>query len=167
MPNQSDSYTTARSGLLATVPLYLKDVTVDADGFITDYQIAYLLDFVDPDDIKEIVREAINLDEPERCEVYDRDRFLEGHPGTPPRRATHDPTTNSTEADPDAPSASDAPNWQWPPRPCTPDENGEPRAELIALMRRASRSPGDLSPSDFLMEVCKRYAISDDDMHPS
>jgi hypothetical protein len=34
-------------------------------------------------------------------------------------------------------------------------------------MRRASRGPGDLSATDFLMEVCQHYAISDNDVHPS
>jgi hypothetical protein len=80
-------YTVARSGLQATVPLYLDQVTVNADGFITGYRIAFLPDFIDAGDIKAILREAISLDQPEHCEVYDEDdRYLEGHPGTPRRR---------------------------------------------------------------------------------
>jgi hypothetical protein len=66
------------------VPFYLKDVTVDADGFITDFTVAFLPDDVDPDEIKHVVHDALNLDEPHRCHLYDNeDRYLAGHPGTP------------------------------------------------------------------------------------
>ena len=82
-------FTTQRTGLEAVVPLYLRDVVVDADGFITDFNIAFLPAEVDPAEIKAAVREAINLDEPHRCSVHDsEDRWLLGHPGSPlpPRR---------------------------------------------------------------------------------
>jgi hypothetical protein len=76
--------TTQRSGLQATVPFYLTEVSVDEDGFITDFEVAYLPDDADPEEIKRALRDALNLDEPPRCEVYDADdRYLAGHPGTP------------------------------------------------------------------------------------
>lgn len=179
MRTQPPPYTVARSGLQATVPLYLDQVTVNADGFITDYRIAFLPDFVDPGDIKAILREAISLDKPEHCEVYDEDdRWLAGHPGTPRRRqpisavsawrrrrrAVRQRKTLNADADRDTRSDRADGASQWPPRPCPLSDNSELRGELIALMRRASRSPGDLSASDFLMEVCRQYAISDDDV---
>jgi hypothetical protein len=172
-------YTVARSGLQATVPLYLDQVTVNADGFITNYRIAFLPDFIDPGDIKAILREAINLDEPERCEVYDEDdRYLEGHPGTPRwrwpisavaaqwhrRQALRLRKTLNTDAKHDTRSDRAVGASQLPPRPCSLPDSSELRGELIALMRRASRGPGDLSASDFLMEACRQYAINDDDV---
>lgn len=77
-------FTTRRTGLDATVPLYLRDVAVDGDGFITGFQVAYLPVGAEPDEIKAALRNAINLDEPDRCSVYDsEDRWLLGHPGSP------------------------------------------------------------------------------------
>ncbi len=76
--------TTRRCGLEATVPCYLREVTVDEHGFITDFAIAFLPDDVNPDEIKGALRDALNLDEPEHCRIYDaEDRYLAGHPGTP------------------------------------------------------------------------------------
>jgi hypothetical protein len=76
--------TSRRTGLQATVPCYLTDVSVDEDGFITDFAVAYLPDDADPGEIKRALRDALNLDEPDRCELYDaEDHYLAGHPGTP------------------------------------------------------------------------------------
>lgn len=78
------AFTTRRTGLQATVPLYLSDVEVDPDGFIADFNVAYLPPGVDPEQIKAALRDAVNLDEPERCSIYDdEDRWLLGHPGSP------------------------------------------------------------------------------------
>lgn len=76
--------TTRRHGLQATAEIYLKEVSVDEDGFVKDYEIAYLDGEVDPQEIKQATRNALNLDEPERVRLYDEnDRYLAGHPGTP------------------------------------------------------------------------------------
>jgi hypothetical protein len=82
-PGQPET-TTRRCGLEATVPCYLKNVAVDEHGFITDFAIAFLPDDVDPDEVKRALRAALNLEEPDRCHIYDADdRDLAGHPGTP------------------------------------------------------------------------------------
>ncbi len=82
--SQPSRTTSQRAGLQATVPCYLKDVVVDDDGFIIDFAVAFLPDDVDPAEVKRAVQDALNLDEPHRCEVYDGDeRYLAGHPGTP------------------------------------------------------------------------------------
>jgi hypothetical protein len=90
MPQRSQqATTTARSGLQATVPLYLDDVTVDDAGFITDYRIAFLPPDAEPGEVKRLLANSLNLDEPHRCRVYDKDdRDLAGHPGTPAPTAT-------------------------------------------------------------------------------
>jgi hypothetical protein len=76
--------TTRRSGLQATVPIYLTDVSVDKRGFITNFRVACLPPDVDPEEITQAVTGALNLEEPERTRVYDKqDRPLLGHPGTP------------------------------------------------------------------------------------
>lgn len=57
---------------------------VDDDGFIIDFAVAFLPDDVDPAEVKRAVQDALNPDEPHRCEVYDADdRYLARHPGTP------------------------------------------------------------------------------------
>lgn len=77
--------TTRRTGLQATVPLYLTNVTVDEHGFIVEFDIAFVRPEYDSDVIRRAITEAINLDEPEQARVYDEDdRYLAGHPGTPP-----------------------------------------------------------------------------------
>jgi hypothetical protein len=82
-PSQPEM-TSRRTGLQATVPCYLTDVSVDEHGFITDFAVAYLPEDVDPGEIKRALGDALNLDEPHRCELYDaEDRYLAGHPGTP------------------------------------------------------------------------------------
>ncbi len=90
MSQRSQGATTnTRSGLQATVPLYLDDVTVDDAGFITDYRIAFLPPDADPGEVKQLLANSLNLDEPHRCRVYDKDdRDLAGHPGTPAPAAT-------------------------------------------------------------------------------
>ena len=95
MPQRTqEATTTARSGLQATVPLYLTDVTVDDAGFITDYRIAFLPPDADPREAKQLLANSLNLDEPHRCHVYDEDdRDLAGHPGTPAPIATPSPPT--------------------------------------------------------------------------
>jgi hypothetical protein len=76
--------TIRRVGLQATAEIYLKNVAVYADGFVLDYEIAFLPDDVDPAEIRRVTRDAINFDQPERIRVYDdQDRYLARHPGTP------------------------------------------------------------------------------------
>jgi hypothetical protein len=92
MPTPPDPFTTQRTGLQATVPLYLSDVTVDAKGTITNYRIAFLPADADPDEVKRLLANSINLGDPARCRVYDHDdRPLAGHPATatPPSRNAH------------------------------------------------------------------------------
>jgi hypothetical protein len=79
-----DGTTTCRTGLEATAQIYLKDVSVDEHGFLSDYAIAYLPPWADRDEIKRALADAINTDMPERIHVYDEDdRSLADHPGTP------------------------------------------------------------------------------------
>jgi hypothetical protein len=79
--------TARRVGLQATAEIYLKDVSVDPAGFVVEYTIAFLPPGVDADEITQITRDAINVDEPERIRLYDeQDRYLAGHPGTPDER---------------------------------------------------------------------------------
>jgi hypothetical protein len=76
--------TTCRTGLNATAEIYLKNVTVDEHGLVRAYEIAYLAPDVDPDYVRDALKDALNLDQPERVRVYDEeDRYLAGHPGTP------------------------------------------------------------------------------------
>lgn len=76
--------TTCRTGLEATAEIYLKNVTVDEHGLVRAYEIAFLPPDVDPEYIRDVLKDALNLDQPERVRIYDdHERDLEGHPGTP------------------------------------------------------------------------------------
>jgi hypothetical protein len=108
MPRQPDPFTTARTGLQATVPLYLDHVAVDPAGNITDYRIAFLPPDADCGETKRVLANSIDLGVSERCRVYDHDDFpLAGHPGTAAPTGTQTNkslwwqiTTVSPESDP-------------------------------------------------------------------
>jgi len=110
MPQRSHgATTTARSGLQATVPLYLADVTVDDAGFITDYRIAFLPPDADPDRGnarppqrrsagRRTTRPRSRATQPQALRAPELDRTLLGH-------LTYTHTGHPTRKDPTCPNA--------------------------------------------------------------